>query len=120
MAAERARFIDRGKTQLAGMGQFKIGTNGDVTNNAAPIAADANVSLANIRVVGVADQPVEIARAVLTAGGNLKRDAAGKPTSLDGGTLNFQSGDEKSPLIDVQANANLGLGDTITAIVQAR
>ncbi|MBC8109386.1 MAG: hypothetical protein H7Z14_22570, partial [Anaerolineae bacterium] len=112
-----AQFVDLGGRQLAGTGQFKITTDGDPTTNDAPIAASANVNLANIRISGVANQPIDLTRVTLTSGGQLQRDKDGKPQSLNNGTMNFQSGDEKSPLVNVVASANLaGLSSgTITA-----
>ncbi|CAN5459253.1 hypothetical protein BH09PLA1_BH09PLA1_08610 [soil metagenome] len=119
LQSELAQFIDLQGKQFAGTGQFTIKTNGDVTDNAAPIGADVNVNLSNIRIAGVANQPIDLSRIALTAGGQLQRDAGGKPQAINNGTLNFQSGDAKSPLVNVVASATIGGLDSGTMTVPA-
>jgi hypothetical protein len=105
---EVSQFSEMGGVELAGTGKLQVKTTGDPTAENAPIAAVASVNVANLRVTGMGERPVEAPRVALNASGTVSR-ANGSPASIDDAKLTFQTGDAGKPLVDVAAAAKVDL-----------
>jgi hypothetical protein len=123
-----AQFKDMGGATLAGTGTFNIASQGDLSAAGGTSRMSANVTLTNVQVQGLKDgKSLDQPRLVLDAAATLKRaaeptsessasapDASTQPgfiQSIPSATLTLQSGDPKSPVLDLAASAtNITLG----------
>lgn len=108
LAAEVSQFVDMQKIQLQGSGDFAFNTDGDLTNDSAPILITSSANFQNIRVSGVASQQINQDRLTFQASGKLLR-AANVPQKVDQIYLSVVSGDPNAPLLDVEATSIVDL-----------
>ncbi|WP_428937897.1 hypothetical protein [Fontivita pretiosa] len=110
MHSELSQFVDMGRIQLAGTGEFNVGTDGDLTDESTPVTATANATVQNVKIAGVLEQPIDQDRLAVNASGKLLR-SRGALAGIESGYLQVLAGDPASPLLDLQANANIDLSD---------
>jgi hypothetical protein len=105
LGAELRQFADIGRIELAGTGDFKVATDGDLASSAAPVTGQITANLNNVKVIGLADDPIDQDRLAVVASGVLRRDR----NVIDSGYLEVTSGDPTSPMLEVYANATVDL-----------
>src|SRR5205807_939319 len=83
-----------------------VASKGDITKADQPIEATANVTMNNVVVSGIKDQPnLEQSHLVLSAAATLIRGAETFIKNIAKANVTLMTGDEKSPVVDVAANA---------------
>jgi hypothetical protein len=108
LRTELAQFVDLGNLQMQGNGDFNFTTNGDVSDQNAPITASANLNLQNVKVSGVASQEATQENLALLAKADLIR-SNNSVTRIDNANLTIISGDSSAPLIDIAATGKADL-----------
>lgn len=110
LSTELSQFIDMQKMQLQGSADFAINTDGDLTNESAPVHLSSKLNFQNVKVVGLMEQPIDQDRLAVQASGTLVRDK-NVPVKVDQMYATVVGGDPASPLIDFEVNGIVDLKD---------
>ncbi len=108
-AGERGTKAAGGKPQLRGTGEFTIRTEGDLTRPGTTADSTASFTLKGVRVTGVTDQPIEQPWLEATYSGKLLRGSEQFIDSIRNVIVTFQSGDPRTPTVDMRAVAHIEL-----------
>lgn len=100
MRKELGQFVDFGKLDLGGAGDFAIRTSGDLTKTASSIKLDATAQFTNLKISGLdGAEPIEQPLVAFTASGNIQRDSTDAINGVDQLTMSLIVGEKVAPLL---------------------